>query len=58
MVASTAPHLGAKLRDGKLEVKILGESRDLLNQRSGVEGRIQNRTKWSWIYAWVKDVDK
>jgi hypothetical protein len=48
-ISSGNPHLGTKLREGDLEIKERGESREL--REAIFAGRAEHWRKWSWQYA-------
>lgn len=53
--AFEGPRISAKLREGKVEVKLLGDSKDLAINGGEVSGKAEEWLKWSWRYACGKD---
>ena len=52
--ASQGSHLGAKLREGKVEVKLLDASEDLAAKDGAIKGKGEGWIKWSWRYTCEK----
>lgn len=51
LIASEAPHLGVKLREGKLEIKLLIESKPQKSSSNKPLGNAETWRKWGWKYA-------
>jgi hypothetical protein len=51
LLAFEGPHISPKFREGKVEVKVLGKSKDVSVINGQVVGKIEEWLKWNWRYT-------